>query len=58
MSPAEVAETVRVKLAAQVEEDLDALTRLSDNITRLTERSDDPDREWLRVRALSFELER
>ena len=58
MSPAEVAETVRVKLAAQIDEDLDALKHLSGNITRLTERSDDPDREWLRVRALSFELER
>jgi crotonobetainyl-CoA:carnitine CoA-transferase CaiB-like acyl-CoA transferase len=58
MSPIEIAATVRAKLAAQLDEDLAALTRLSDVIHRLSQRTDDPDREWLRVRALSFELER
>jgi len=58
MSPAEVAAAVRRKLAAQLDEDLQALARLADAVRRLVPRSDDADREWLRTRALSFELER
>jgi hypothetical protein len=58
MSPPEIAAAVRLKLAAQLDQDLGGLARLADALRRLEVRSDDPDREWLRTRALSFELER
>ncbi len=58
MSPTEVAEVVRARLAAQLEDDLQALERLAVAIRRLVTRTDDSQQEWLRVRALSFELER
>ena len=58
MSPHEVAEVVRARLAAQLEEDLRALERLASAIRQLLTRTNDSQHEWLRVRALSFEIER
>jgi hypothetical protein len=58
MSPSELAEVTRLRLAAQLEEDLGSLQRLASAIERLLLCTDDQQREWLRVRALSFELER
>ena len=58
MSPNEVAEIVRARLAAQLDEDLRALERLASDIVRLSTRTSDSEHEWLRVRALSFEIER
>jgi hypothetical protein len=58
MSPHEVAEVVRARLAAQLEEDLQSLDRLASAIRRLLTRTGDSQQEWLRVRALSFEIER
>ncbi len=58
MSPVELAEVVRLRLAAQLEEDLGTLDRLAVAIRRLLQRTGDEQGEWLRVRALSFELER
>jgi hypothetical protein len=58
MSPHEVAEVVRARLAAQLEEDLRVLERLALAIRQLSTRTNDSQHEWLRVRALSFEIER
>jgi hypothetical protein len=58
MSPTEIAAAVRLKLAAQLDQDLGGIERLADAVRRLEVRTDDPDREWLRTRALSFEIER
>jgi hypothetical protein len=58
LSPHEVAEVVRARLASQLEEDLRTLERLAAAIDRLLTRGSDAQQEWLRVRALSFEIER
>lgn len=58
MSPHEVAEVVRLRLAAQLDEDLQTLERLASAVRRLLVRTNDEQLEWLRVRALSFEIER
>lgn len=58
MSPTEVAEVVRARLAAQLDDDIQVLERLASAIRRLLTRTDDSQQEWLRVRALSFEIER
>jgi len=58
MSPAEIAVVTRLRLAAELDQDREGLRSLASAIERLQHRTDDPDREWLRVRALSFELER
>ena len=58
MSPHEVAEVVRARLAAQLEEDLRVIERLALAIRQLSTRTNDSQHEWLRVRALSFEIER
>jgi len=58
MSPAEVAALARLRLAAELDQDREGLRSLASAILRLQHRTDDSDREWLRVRALSFEIER
>jgi len=58
MSPAEVAAVARLRLAAELDQDREGLRSLASAILRLQHRTDDSDREWLRVRALSFEIER
>ncbi len=58
MSPNEIAEVVRARLVVQLEEDLRTLERLAAAIRQLLARTSDPQHEWLRVRALSFEIER
>lgn len=58
VSPNEIAEVIRARLAAQLSEDLKAVERLASAISQLLVRTDDNPREWLRVRALSFEIER
>jgi hypothetical protein len=58
MSPHEVAAVVRVRLAVQLDEDLRALDRLATAVKRLLASTGDVQGEWVRVRALSFEIER
>ncbi len=58
MSPYEVAAVVRARLAAQLEDDLRALDRLAAAIDRLLVPTGEAQGEWVRVRALSFEIER
>lgn len=53
MSPSEVAEVVRARLAAQLDDDLQVLERLASAIRRLLTRTEDGQQEWLRVRALA-----
>jgi len=58
LSPIEVASVVRARLATELEDDLRALDRLASAIREMLARSQDVKQEWLRVRALSFEIER
>lgn len=58
MSAADAADVVRLRLASQLDEDGRALDRLAEAVRKLSVGSTDPELEWLRVRALTFELER
>ena len=58
MSPYEVSAVVRARLATQLQEDLQTLDRLASAVTKLLVRNEDAQSEWVRVRALSFEIER
>lgn len=58
MSPAEVAATVRLRLAAQLDDDLAVLDALADAVARLVAPTGDERGEWMRTLALAFAVER
>jgi len=58
MSPAEIAATVMKRLASVLESELAVLAQLADTIEKILAAERTPEGEWLRVRALAFELER
>lgn len=58
MSPAEIAQAVRARLAAELADDLAALDRLAASVNKLRAPTASEDAEWMRARALAFEVER
>lgn len=58
MYPAEVAATVRLRLAAQLDDDLAVLDALADAVARLVAPTGDERGEWMRTLALAFAVER
>jgi hypothetical protein len=58
MSPADVAATALKRLASVLESELVVLAQIVDIVEKILAADKSPDGEWLRVRALAFELER
>lgn len=56
MSPAETAGAVRRRLAGELQQDLDVLTRLRDDIASLMTREAETRAEWMRGLALALRL--
>ncbi len=58
MSPADVAATVKLRLAVELEEDRAILERLAEAVALLSEPAADPRDDWMRTLALAFQAER
>jgi hypothetical protein len=58
MSPTEIALVVRLRAAAQLDDDIAALEKLAAAVVALREPAADARDEWMRALALAFEVER
>jgi len=58
MSPAEVAQIVRLRVAAEIVREREAIERLVASIAALAKPAADARDEWMRARALAFDVER